>query len=189
MQQVLKTEQKLHTFSSYDIIPLRQDTLWLLKRGVVKTLTWNKEGELMTLGYWGSEDVVGQPLSQIEPYQIKCLTLVEACSFPVQQCNWLSEGIRRYIQQTEDLLYIIRSERIHQRLIKILIWLSQKFGREVAQGKLIELRLTHQDLAEVVGTTRVTVTRLLNQFEQQGMILRPRRHFIVLRSLLFTDIY
>ncbi|HEY9739297.1 MAG TPA: helix-turn-helix domain-containing protein [Coleofasciculaceae cyanobacterium] len=33
----------------------------------------------------------------------------------------------------------------------------------------------------MIGTTRVTVTRLLNQFEREGVISRPRRHFIVLR--------
>lgn len=56
------------------------------------------------------------------------------------------------------------------------MWLAQKFGREVEQGQLIDLRLTHTDIAEVIGGTRVTVTRLLSQFEQDGIINRPRRH-------------
>jgi CRP-like cAMP-binding protein len=48
----------------------------------------------------------------------------------------------------------------------------KKFGREVKQERLIELRLTHQDLAELLGTTRVTITRILKQFEQQGLVQR-----------------
>jgi CRP-like cAMP-binding protein len=153
-----------------------------LRQGVVKTLTWHEEGTAVTLGYWGTGDVVGQPLSQIHPYQIECLTGVEAACIPSHQWNWLSDAVRHYVQQTEELLYIIRSERTQQRLLKILIWLAQKFGRKVQQGQLIELRLTHQELAEVTGATRVTVTRLLNQFEKEGIISRTHRHTIILRS-------
>jgi CRP-like cAMP-binding protein len=47
---------------------------------------------------------------------------------------------------------------------------------------LIDLRLTHQDIAEIIGSTRVTVTRLLNAFEKQGIIQRMQRRFIVLHD-------
>ena len=85
------------------------------------------------------------------------------------------------------MLYLARSEPIRQRLLKILIWLARKFGRKVDQGQLIELRLTHQELAEVTGTTRVTVTRLLNQLVQEGIISRPRSHSIIVGSLFLAD--
>ncbi|AFY75588.1 MAG: Crp/Fnr family transcriptional regulator [Hydrococcus sp. C42_A2020_068] len=182
MQTTLANGKRLYTFKPRDLIPLPRDVVWLLQQGAVKTLTWNEEGTLITLGYWGAGDVVGQPFSQIAPYQIQCLTRVKAVCISLHQWNWSSDAVRRYIQQTEELLYIIRSDRIPQRLFKILIWLAQKFGRKVQQGQLIELPLTHQELAEVAGTTRVTVTKLLNQFERKGTIYRPYRRAIVVRS-------
>ena len=182
MQTTLTANWMLRSFNRHDTIPLRTDSLWLLKGGAVKTLTWNEQGTAVTLGYWGSGDVVGQPLSGISPYEIKCVTRVEASSIPLHHWNWLSDAIRRYIQQTEELLYLARCEPIRQRLLKILIWLARKFGRKVDQGQLIELRLTHQELAEVTGTTRVTVTRLLNQLVQQGIISRTRSHSIIVGS-------
>jgi hypothetical protein len=54
--------------------------------------------------------------------------------------------------------------------------------REVEKGHLIDLRLTHQEIAEILGITRVTVTRLLREFEQQGAIARLPHKFIVLRD-------
>jgi len=39
---------------------------------------------------------------------------------------------------------------------QFLLWLSNKFGRELKQGKLIELVITHQEIADVLNTTRVT---------------------------------
>ncbi len=187
MQTTLTANWVLRSFNRHETIPLRTDSLWLLKGGAVKTLTWNEQGTAVTLGYWGSGDVVGQPLSGISPYEIKCVTRVQASSIPLDHWNWLSDAIRRYIQQTEELLYLARCEPIRQRLLKILIWLARKFGRKVDQGQLIELRLTHQELAEVTGTTRVTVTRLLNQLVQQGIISRTPSHSIIVGSLFLAD--
>ncbi len=66
------------------------------------------------------------------------------------------------------------------RLWQFLVWLSEKFGREVEQGKLIDLNITHQEISEVLNTTRVTVTRLLQQFEEEGALIRYK-HRIILR--------
>ena len=59
------------------------------------------------------------------------------------------------------------------------MWLSEKFGRDVDKGKLIDLNVTHQDIAEVLNTTRVTVTRLLQQLEEEGTVLRHKRRIIL----------
>jgi CRP-like cAMP-binding protein len=184
MQSTLTTGSMLYAFNRRDLIPLRPNTLWLLKQGAVRTLTWNEQGILVTLGYWGPQDVVGLPLSQAHPYQIECLTEVEAVAFPVHQWHQLIHEICRHVQQTETLLCLVRSEKIPSRLQQFLLWLSQKFGRQIEQGRLIDLRLTHQELAEAIGTSRVTVTRLLNQFEREKFITRLHRHLIVLHDHL-----
>ncbi len=92
------------------------------------------------------------------------------------------DRIIKHVQQTEELFSIVRQEPTHPRLLQLLIWLSQKFGREVDQGQLIELRITHQEIAEVLGTTRVTVTRLLKQFEQERIIARHGNRIVVLST-------
>lgn len=167
-------------FSRNDCLPARADLLWSVEWGSVRTLTWNEEGSVITLGYWGAGDVVGQPLSGIYPYQIECLTSVEVTSIPTQQWHHFLDRIVSHTQQTKELFSIIRSERIYHRLDKLLIWLGNKFGRTVSQGILIDLRLTHQNLAELIGTTRVTVTKLLKELEDEGKIVRQQRYYIVL---------
>jgi len=168
-------------FSRNDCLPSRPDLLWSVEWGIVRTLTWNEEGAMITLGYWGAGDVVGQPLSGVYPFQIDCLTSVEATSIPYQQWHQVLDGIMAHSRQSEELFSIVRSERVYNRLDKLLIWLGNKFGRTVSQGILIDLRLTHQNLAELIGTTRVTVTKLLKVLEAEGKILRQQRHYIVLR--------
>jgi CRP-like cAMP-binding protein len=180
---VLLTNQQQQTFSRRDLIPLQPELLWRIETGVVRTLTWSEEGTPVTLGYWGATDVVGQPLSRVTPYQIECMTRVKASLVPEHLWHQALEAVLKHAQQTEELLCIFHQEPLHLRLRLLLVWLAQKFGRQVKTGKLIELRLTHQQLAEVIGATRVTVTRLLQQFEQQGIISRQQRHNIVLLEL------
>ena len=176
----LTTNLRQSAFNRHDLLPLPPDGLWQIKQGTVRSLTWSEEGTAVTLGYWGVGDVVGKPLSSVQPYQIECLTPVAASYIPIQQWAQVLEAILRHIHQVEELLCIVRQERVHHRLLQLLIWLSRKFGYPINQGQLIDLRLTHQEIAEVIGTTRVTVTRLLSQLEQEGTICRSKRHFIIL---------
>jgi len=68
-------------FKQRSFIPLPQDILWKIEKGVVRNLTWHEDGTLVTLGVWGPGDVVGRALSKIEPYEIECLTKVELTIF------------------------------------------------------------------------------------------------------------
>lgn len=167
-------------FSRRDFVPLRSDSLWRIELGAVRTLTCGEEGDLITLGFWGPGDIIGKPLSRINPYQIECLTSVEASTLPSHLWQQAFDAELRHVQQAEELLNIVHCKSAYLCLLQLLRWLAQKFGREVNPGKLIELRLTHQDIAETTGMTRVTITKLLNQFEREGKICRCRQHLVLL---------
>jgi CRP-like cAMP-binding protein len=109
------------TFNRYDLIPLRADVLWKIERGVVRTTTWSEAGRLVTLGYWGSLDVVGQPLSRVEPYQIECLTSVEVSLLPSERWHQALDAILLHIQQSEELLNIVRQEGVQRRLQQMFV--------------------------------------------------------------------
>ena len=166
-------------FGRRELIPAQPDWLWQIDRGAARTVTWSEDGTLIALGYWGAGDIVGQPLSKLKPYRIECLTSVEATLLPPYSWYQVIDAAVAHIQQMEELLAIVRSRPTDVRLLQLLRWLSRKFGCEVPQGMLIDVRLTHQEIAEVIGTTRVTVTRLLQQFEQAGSIDRNNGRLIV----------
>ncbi|BAZ05983.1 Crp/Fnr family transcriptional regulator [Calothrix sp. NIES-3974] len=168
-------------FTRREIIPQRNDVLWRIERGAVRTLTWSEDGTFITLGYWGPGDLIGYPLSRVKPYQIECLTSVEVSVLPPHLWHQDVNALLSHIQQAEELLSIVHRKPISLRLWQFLVWLSEKFGRDVEQGKLIDLNVTHQEMAEVLNTTRVTVTRLLQQFEEEQIMVRHKRR-IILRS-------
>lgn len=166
-------------FTRRDVIPSRNDVLWRIERGAVRTLTWGEDGTFITLGYWGIGDLIGYPLSKVKPYQIECLTSVEVSVVPPHLWHEYFEALLNHIQQAEELLSIVHRKPISLRLWQFLVWLSEKFGRDLEQGRLIDLNITHQEMAEVLNTTRVTVTRLLQQFEEEGSLIRHKRSIIL----------
>ncbi|WP_013321682.1 Crp/Fnr family transcriptional regulator [Gloeothece verrucosa] len=170
------------SFKRRSFIPLKPDVLWKIESGVVRTSSWHEDGNLVILGLWGPGDIVGQALTRVQPYQMECLTSVKAISVPTTDSYQFTEMFLSHIQQLEELAFIRSHKRIEPMLMSLLTWLAQKFGRVAATGQLIDLRLTHQELSEILGSTRVTITRAINQLEQQGVIERYPLHRIVLRE-------
>ena len=165
----------------HQLLPTRCDSLWRVERGFVRTTTVTENGILIALGYWGAGDVVGHAMSQVVPYQIECLTEVEVSLLPQEQWSQSVDDLLKHIHQVQELLSIIHQKPIQRRLWQFLSFLAQKFGVEIEQGVLIDLNLSHQAIAETINVTRVTVTRLLQTFEHEGLLLRQQRQLILLR--------
>jgi CRP-like cAMP-binding protein len=180
--QVLGNSPPRQQFSLRTSLPVKQNCVWRIEAGAVRTLTWLEDGTTITIGIWGPGDVIGQPLTTVNPYQIESLTAAEATLLSLGDERLPSEWLLNHLQHAEALMVIRSYRRVDIMLAKLLAWLAKRFGRSVDQGHLIDLRLTHQDLAELVGTTRVTITRTLGQFEQQGIIERLSVHRILLKE-------
>ncbi|MEA5574256.1 Crp/Fnr family transcriptional regulator [Calothrix sp. UHCC 0171] len=180
IQPVANSSLPQKLFARREAIPAQNELLWRIERGAVRTLTWDEDGTFITLGYWGTGDVIGSPLSCVKPYQIECLTSVEVSIIPSHLWHQNVNALICHIQQSEELLSIVHRKTISERLWLFLVWLSKKFGRDVEQGTLIDLNVTHQEMAEVLNTTRVTVTRLLQEFEEEATLIRHKRRIIIL---------
>ena len=169
-------------FTRRSFLPEHQSLLWQIESGFVRTFTYLEDGTTVALGLWGPEDIVGSSLSRLQPYQMECLTKVEARILPLEEWEQPTQTLLHHIQQAEELMVIRSYKKVDTMLLKLLAWLSKKFGLQVEKGRLIDMRLTHEDLAEILGSTRVTITRILGQFEQEGLIDRLSLHRIVLRE-------
>ncbi len=165
-------------FKKREYIPLNGGTLWRIEIGVVRTLTLAEDGTVISLGFWGAGEVISQPLAGIQPYQIECLTTVKAIALKLDDCWDLHRVMLSHIHQMQELVRI-RHGQIQQRFLQFLDWLATKFGFRVEQGRIIPFRLTHQDVAEVLGTTRVTVTRLVQQLQRQGIISQGKHQILL----------
>ncbi|MBE9030680.1 Crp/Fnr family transcriptional regulator [filamentous cyanobacterium LEGE 11480] len=170
---------KTYRFNRGDQLPDYGDLLWQITDGYVRNITWTKDGEMTTLGIWGEYDFLGHALSIVTPYCLECITPVTAvlCAYPI---NRMHEILLHNAQQTEKLLAISHERQVYERLRSLLTWLARRFGESAPAGRMLKIGLTHQQLADLAGTTRVTVTRFMQQLERDGWIKRlPKRQILV----------
>ncbi len=67
----------------------------------------------------------------------------------------------------------------YNRLSKVLLRLCEEHGKETQEGTIIPLHLTHEDLANLIGTTRETVTTQMIRFRRLGLVKRQDRFLVV----------
>ncbi len=86
-------------------------------------------------------------------------------------------GLRRKRIERRLKSLLFRSNR--ERLIHLLLELIEKYGRQTPDGVLCGIRLSHQELASVIGSTRETVTVLLGELQAEGLLAVSRRRIVV----------
>jgi CRP/FNR family cyclic AMP-dependent transcriptional regulator len=97
----------------------------------------------------------------------------------------LCTRLRQAWAQLQGLSYSTAEARIRGGLLQ----LSRRHGVVDSRGVIINLKITHQELAEMVGTARETVTRTLASLQKEGIIQLDQRRIIVCKpgALLTKD--
>ncbi|AFY78567.1 MAG: Crp/Fnr family transcriptional regulator [Hydrococcus sp. C42_A2020_068] len=179
--------RRLHFYDRGEEIPLVEQGVWQVYRGVAQLSQLSVNGEEILLGWAQPSTFFGMWLTHIESYQVKALSELYLKWYPLSEIEasphlshlMLTQVVRR-MRQTEALLAIAGLRRVEERLQELLQLLKKELGQPVPEGTRLAVRLTHQNLANAIGTTRVTITRLLGDFQRQGIIsLDSDRHMIV----------
>lgn len=98
--------------------------------------------------------------------------------FPGMALNALRLVAGRF-QELQSRYQELATERVERRVARTLLRLARQTGRRTEQGVLIDLPLSRQDLGEMTGTTLYTVSRILSNWEQQGLIETGRERVII----------
>lgn len=172
------------------------DTLHLVQSGRVKVVLPGEGGEEAVIAILGPGDCFGE-LSLIdgEPRSatIEALEQVETVVLSRNEfgkCLWaspptlerllitLTAMVRRADEDRADLIFL----DLEGRLVKKLLELADDHGR-MANGAIeIELPMTQEDLAGMIGATRASVNKLLGWYEDHGAIQRRGRRIAILDS-------
>lgn len=83
------------------------------------------------------------------------------------------------VQELQDRLRELATERVEQRVARALLRLVRQTGRRVEDGVLIDFALSRQDLAQMTGTSLYTVSRILSRWEEEGIIASGRTRILV----------
>lgn len=190
LRQLLEELYKGRSLQSYktgQAIRMLPDEILVVCRGVVQIGTLYDSGDEALLGLACPSMPFGLPLSFIRPYQAAAMTdvdLMRLSMAEVEQSAVLAQSLfkqlTRRLQQTEAVLAMVGYRRVEDRLRHLLLLLKEEIGLPITSGTRLSIRLTHQQLANAIGTTRVTVTRLLSQLQEEGwLVVDGTRHIVL----------
>lgn len=83
-----------------------------------------------------------------------------------------------YIQEMQERYRELATEKVERRIAHSLLRLVAQMGIKTLDGNL-ELTFTRQDLAEMSGTTLYTVSRVLSEWEKQGLVETGRERVLI----------
>ena len=170
------------------------DYLYVLTSGQVKLLQGNPAGQqvnLRTLYPWQMFGALGA-VRQEATYPATAQTIEDSSALAIssqdltqmmQTRPYLAMGLMQlmtsYIQEMQARYRELATERVQQRIARALLRLASQSGQKAEQG--IELTLSRQDFAEISGTTLYTVSRVLTEWERQGLVSSGREHIRILK--------
>ncbi|NIM19723.1 MAG: helix-turn-helix domain-containing protein [Candidatus Latescibacteria bacterium] len=180
------------------------DYIYMLKSGRVKISRFSKDGRELVLGVvepgemFGEEAIPGLPrkrsaFAEVLEDAIICRLRVEEFNkmlkeFPdlsVEFTKLMSERLEEARNRMED--FVFRS--IPERLAGFLLSMSEKHGEKTDRGIHINTKITHQEIASRIGSTRETVTAALNEFKRKNIIASDKRKLVITDKEALQKIY
>lgn len=83
------------------------------------------------------------------------------------------------ISELQERQKALVTDRVEQRIARILLKLASQSGKKIDGGILIDIPITRQDIAEMSGTTLFTVSRTLNEWNRDGLLEIGRERVVI----------
>jgi len=194
-QRILGTSSSRDHASSETIFEpaLHPRSVYLLERGLVRIYRLSARGDEATLGYVRPGEVFGELSAFSDQPRESFARAVRASR--VWRIPWtelrhvldshpriglsvtaqIGNRFKRIESRVEHLVF----RNLRSRVARILLELAEDFGRDEAGGRLIDLPLSQQDIAALVGATRQSVNGSLRELREAGLIAYRSRRFSV----------
>ena len=170
--------------------------VYILKTGAVKVTKLAPHGKEIILDIFRGGSIFGE-MSAIDPRErdesaeviedgLICTMNREEFQALMQAVPGLSVKVTKMIRfrlwKIENRLLDLVYSSVEQRLAKTLINLLDDFGVPRGAGYLIKIRLTHSDFADLIASTRETVTATFNKLKKDG-IIEFENKFVVIKAV------
>jgi CRP-like cAMP-binding protein len=176
--------------NSGSTVPLLSNHLWLVVRGMVKLGCVTFQGDELLLGLVGPNELFGDILAGPEAYEAKTLCdcdLLCITHAAIESQPGLSTAVFTAIcqrqRQSQTLLALMGYRRVEDRVKGFLELLALDYGTVTSKGLRLAPKLTHQEIANALGTTRVTVTRIIGQLKDIGWLSLDSQRSIIVSPL------
>jgi CRP/FNR family transcriptional regulator, cyclic AMP receptor protein len=118
----------------------------------------------------GEHDSYGETLEESRVYQLSRESFENLVrqnpEFGLRLIQVIGFRLKQAQARIEDLVF----RQVPSRVARLLVSLAEHHGKVTPNGIRVEFPLTHQEIADMVGSSRVTVTQVLNKFRSSNWI-------------------
>lgn len=166
-----------------------------IKQGIVKIYNITADGEERVVGYESNGGLI--PIewlfsrSQVSLYYYDTFTDCEVVRLPKEELidtlnknpkaalTYLNRSLAMLMGSTIHL-HALQQPKARQKLLYIMQYLVLRFGKEKSKDKqMIELRLTHQEIANIIGITRETVSTEISRLIKENVLAIDDYRYVV----------
>jgi CRP/FNR family transcriptional regulator, cyclic AMP receptor protein len=177
----------------------RADAIFFIQGGKVKITVVSAAGKEAVMAVVGAHSFLGEGALVGQPLRISTATaLVPSCIFRIEKLSML-QALREQVELSEQFIAALLVRNIdlegalcdqlfnhsEKRLARVLLKLARLRDHDVAPDARIPL-LSHETLAEMVGTTSARITHFMNKFRTMGLI--DYNGELTVRTELLTDV-
>ena len=194
--RAIKIARHANVYNSGD----QDEMVYFIESGQIKLLMLSSEGKECLLAIHSGGDIFGELCLTGLGARSETATAMKATTLKQIPCSRffdrlkrdsLFEGFVRYLtvriadqQQVIANLVTVDSE---QRLGQTLLQLARTMGKKDPRSIRIELKITHEELSEMVGTTRPRISLFMQRFHNLGLIETNEDRFFVIKEKKLTD--
>jgi CRP/FNR family transcriptional regulator, global nitrogen regulator len=132
-------------------------------------------GEL-NLEEGGSQSVFAEAVAESQVGKVRKSALTEVMGRNPEFATKLLFSFSERLRQSDEVIDSLLEREVSARLVTLLANLGRRFGESNGSGTVLDFRLTHQDLANMIFSTREAVSKVMSEFQRQGLIeVRDRR--------------
>ncbi len=193
------TVATIRRFSRDDLIIRQGDpaaAFGVMTRGMAKLTQLSADGHQIVIRYIKAGQEFGLIAALNEFDYPLSIHAVSECELLCWQSTVLANLMQRHFaiclnalrvmvirnQQRQQRYHELANERVEQRLARSVLQLGQHLGKASEGNILIDIPITREDLAELIGTTLFTVSRTLKQWEQKGLVAIGRERIAIADS-------
>lgn len=187
-------------FKKNEIILQEEDTneyMYVILNGKVKVVQTTEDGKEILLALHQSGDFFGE-MSLIDgktsPANVIATEDSTAAIISKKDFNSLIRNQKKVLdnlllilcsrhRESWDKIQMLNYKNASHRIKLLFFMLSDKYGEKTAEGVTINMKLTHQEIAEMTGMTRETVTRVIDRWQREGEINVLKNKFIHLSPI------
>ena len=177
----------------------QDEKVYFIETGQIKLSLLSPEGKECLLAIHGSGDVFGElclaglarhesatAMQETKLKQIPCSQFFARLSR-----DSLFEGFVRYLavrvaDQQQVIANLVTADS-EQRLGQTLLQLARTMGKKDPRSIRIELKISHEELSAMVGTTRPRISFFMQRFRNLGLIETNSDHFLIIKENKLTD--